>query len=245
MDEQTIVQRIARGRTDAVVELLDLPDLGATVQGGKPSVLQWLVYYGDVTALKLLERKGADLRSMNLDHELCDAAFYGHWKVCDLLIERGANVDYRHPETSESPLHCALCKAGRPYYLYVLRLLLEAGADPNATTVAGTETGGFMRDVRCCGETPLHRAAAYGDHRMIELLLEHGANKQARDKNGDSPITWASRHLRPGSILDLLAFGKHKIGKRSAEWNTSDHGQGWGNGMEWNLLGDYLPDVMD
>ena len=24
--------------------------------------------------------------------------------------------------------------------------------------------------------------------------------------------------------------------------NTSDHGQGWGNGMDWNLFEEYLPE---
>ena len=242
MTKDRTLQRIAGGRTDAVVDLLDLPDWKAVVESGKPSVLQWLVYYGDTTALKFLERQGADLGSMDLNRELCDSAFYGHWTTCDLLLRRGADPNYRHPETSESPLHCALCKAGRPYFLYVLRVLLEAGADPNTRTEPGVETGGFMRDVRCCGETPLHRAAAYGDVEMIDLLLEYGADKEARDDNGDSPITWASRHLRPGKILSRLAFGDHHIGARTIQQSTSDHGQGWGNGMERSLLGDYLPD---
>jgi hypothetical protein len=52
-------------------------------------------------------------------------------------------------------LHSALAKAGRPYYHYVVRLLLEHGADVNARTLPGRETGAFMRDVRTCGETPL------------------------------------------------------------------------------------------
>lgn len=55
-------------------------------------------------------------------------------------------------------------------------------------------------------------------------------------------MTWASEHLRPGSILSLLSFGKHRIGKGHVIKNTSDHGQGWGNSMDWNLLGDYLPE---
>jgi hypothetical protein len=50
--------------------------------------------------------------------------------------------------------------------------------------------------------------------------------------NGDSPLTWASWHLRPGAILHLLCYGDFSVG----EWNiknlTSDHGQGFGDGME-------------
>lgn len=99
-----------------------------------------------------------------------------------------------------------------------------------------------MRDVRTKGETPLHRAAAYGDEAMIEYLLEHGADKAARDAHGNSPISWASEHLRPGSILHLLSFEGQRVGENSRVTITSDHGRGWGNGMERKLLGDYLPD---
>jgi hypothetical protein len=42
----------------------------------------------------------------------------------------------------------------------VVKLLVDKGADVNAKTIAGLETGAFMRDVRTKGETPLHRAAA-------------------------------------------------------------------------------------
>jgi ankyrin repeat protein len=125
--------------------------------------------------------------------------------------------------------------------LYVVRLLVEHGANVNARTIPGKETGAFMRDVRTKGETPLHRAAAYADATTIRYLLDHGANKEARDACGDSPLSWASQHLRSGHVLHLLAFGEHRIGERHRDQITSDHGAGWGNGMEWNLLGEYLP----
>jgi ankyrin repeat protein len=124
----------------------------------------------------------------------------------------------------------------------VVKLLVEKGADINAKTRAGIETGAFMRDVRTKGETPLHRAAAYADERTIQFLIENGADKSAKDANGDSPLTWASEHLRPGKILALLAYGEHRIGAGHKIKNTSDHGQGWGNSMDWNLLGDYMPE---
>jgi ankyrin repeat protein len=86
----------------------------------------------------------------------------------------------------------------------------------------------------------LHRAAAYADQNMIQYLIDHGADREARDAHGDSPLTWASEHLRPANILALLAFGPHRISEGSKTRIASDHGAGWGNGMEWNLLGDYL-----
>jgi len=240
MDKETIIDRISRGRTDLVFDLLKLPDWKNVVHEGQVKPLQWFVYYNDTTALKAVLNAGGDLSSIDLNNELGHASFFGHWKVVDFLISQGADVNWSVPDTGETPLHSALCKAGRPYFLYVLKLLIENGADVNAKTIPGRESGSFMRDVRTKGETPLHRAAAYGDEAMIQYLLDNGADKQSRDANGVSPIGWASEHLRPGSILHLLSFEGQYVGENSMI--TSDHGFGWGNGMERKFLGDYLPE---
>ena len=242
MDTKALLDRISRGRTDLVFELLELPDWRSVLQEDDVKPLQWFVYYNDTTALKAILNAGGDLKSLDINQELGNASFFGHWKVADFLIKHGADVNYKQPDTGETPLHSALCKAGRPYYFYVLKVLIENGADVNARTIPGKETGGFMRDVRTKGETPLHRAAAYGDEEMISYLIENGADREARDVNGDSPLTWASEHLRPGSVLRLLAFPPHNISEAGAARITSDHGCGWGNGMERNILGDYLPE---
>ena len=242
MSKESILDQISRGRTDLVFELLRWPDWRQTLAEGPVKPLQWFVYYNDVTALKAVVEAGDDLSSLDLNQELGHAAFFGHWKVCDFLIKRGADVNGTVDETGETPLHGALAKAGRPYYFYVVRLLVEQGANVNARTNPGQATSAFMRDVRTKGETPLHRAAAYSDEATIEFLLSRGADREARDANGDSPLSWASEHLRPGSILALLSFGSHRISEKSRTQITSDHGAGWGNGMDRKLLGDYLPE---
>lgn len=241
-DKETILGKISRGRTDLVFDLLSLPNWRAAVSDGSVNALQWFVYYNDLTALKAVLNAGGDLAGIDLDQELGHACFFGHWKVADFLIKQGANVNHALPETGETPLHSALCKAGRPYFLYVLRVLVENGADVNVKTIPGKETGAFMRDVRTKGETPLHRAAAYSDEAIIRYLLDNGADKEARDANGDSPIAWASEHLRPGSVLHLLSFEGQFVGEAAGRLITSDHGCGWGNGMERKFIGDYLPE---
>ncbi len=243
MDAAQLLEKIARGRTDLVLDLLQRPDWERLLDSKPVSPLQWFVYYNDLTALRNVLQAGGDLSVMDLDAELGNAAFFGHWKICDFLIAQGANVNSTVPGTDETPLHSALSKAGRPYYLYTVRVLVDNGAKVNAVTKPGVETGAFMRDVRTKGETPLHRAAAYADLKTIEYLLEAGADKTARDAHGDSPLGWASMHLRPGEILRALSFGPHRISEAHARINRSDHGAGWGNSMDWNLLGDYLPDT--
>lgn len=242
MQVKKILDAISRGRTDYIFQLLSQANWQEILHEGRIKPLQWLVYYNDTTALRAILAAGGNLDSISLDDELGNAAFFGHWKVCDFLINQGANVNAFVDKTQETPLHNALAKAGRPYFFYVVKLLVDKGADVNAKTIPGLETGAFMRDVRTKGETPLHRAAAYADARTVSYLIENGANKEARDANGDSPMTWASYHLRPGTILSLLSFGEHRVGEGHKTKNTSDHGCGWGDGMDWNLLGDYLPE---
>ena len=201
MEVREILNLISRGRTDYIIALLNTPNWKEILNEGQVKPLQWLVYYNDTTGLRAVLNAGGSLDSINLNDELGNAAFFGHWKVCDFLINNGANVNAFVDKTNETPLHNALAKAGRPYYFYVVKLLVDKGADVNAKTIAGLETGAFMRDVRTKGETPLHRAAAYADEKTISYLIENGADKTAKDANGNSPLSWASEHLRPGAIL--------------------------------------------
>jgi ankyrin repeat protein len=198
--------------------------------------MQWCAYYGDVSAIRHLLSCGASLDSLGENLDLNGASFHGHWQLCQFLVENGADVNHPLPETGETPLHAALCKANRPAYDLVLEVLLASGADPNRATRAGVETGSFMRDCRTRGETPLHRAAAFGTAGAIRLLLEAGAIVDARDANGDTPLSWASWHLRPGSILQMLCYGEHSISSDAIRHYTGDHGTGWG-GLEGSLRG--------
>ena len=102
------------------------------------------------------------------------------------------------------PLHAALCTPDRPAFDHIVRILLANNANPNCVTKESAETGCFMRDCRTRGETPLHRAAAFGTEAAIQLLLDAGAVIDAKDMNGDTPLTWASWHGRPAFVLEKL-----------------------------------------
>ena len=93
----------------------------------------------------------------------------------------------------------------------VVRVLLAKGADPNRATKPSVETGCFMRDCRTKGETPLHRAAAFGTEETIDLLLDAGAAREAKDMNGDTPLGWATWYARPDAILRRLLYGGFSI----------------------------------
>jgi ankyrin repeat protein len=203
-----ILDQITDGRTDLVFDYLAQGNAATATDKDGVSLIKWCAYFGDVSAIRFLLANGESVAS--LVDELNAAAFHGHWRLCQFLIENGANVNQAEEETGETPLHSALCKLSAGHDR-VVRVLLANGADPNSKTKVGAETGGFMRDARTRGETPLHRAAAFASAEAIQLLLDAGALKEARDCNGDTPLSWGSWHLRPDSILRKLCYGPHRI----------------------------------
>jgi ankyrin repeat protein len=200
-----MLERIAEGRTDLVFEYVAQghPAGARTSDGG--SLLQWCAYYGDVSAIRFLLSKGENLKTLGDDLGLNAAAFHGHWRLCEFLLENGADVNFRERETGETALHAAASSHRASQHL-VVKVLLDAGADPNVATNAGVQTGAFMRDVRTRQETALHRAAAFAKEETIQLLLDGGARIDVKDANGDSPLSWASWHLRPDAILRKLCY---------------------------------------
>ena len=208
---KAILDRIADGRTDLVFDCASTGLAATAADADGVSLIKWCAYYGDVSAIRFLLANGESLKSLSENLDLNGAAFHGHWRLCQFLIEHGADANHPLPDTGETPLHAALCKAESAGHTEIVRVLLAAGADPNSVTKAGIETGGFMRDCRTRGETPLHRAAAFGTAEAIQLLFDAGAKRDAKDAHGDSPLTWASWHLRPAPVLRKLCFGGFRI----------------------------------
>jgi ankyrin repeat protein len=209
MTAEALLARIADGRTDLVWTYAE--GHSTTVQHQGASLLDWCAYYGDVSAMRFLLGRGESLRSLGSNLGLNAAAFHGHWRLCEFLVENGADVNEADADTGETPLHSALCTPAREAHDLVLRVLLAHGADSNRATRPSVETGCFMRDCRTKGETSLHRAAAFGTESTLDLLLAAGARREARDVNGDTPLGWASWYGRPDAILRKLCYGNHSI----------------------------------
>jgi uncharacterized protein len=198
-----MLERFQDGRTDLVFELVGSTDLG--------KLMQTCAYYGDVSALRYLLTQGGTLALLGDNYDLNGAAFHGHWQLCQFLIEQGATANHPLPDTKETPLHAALCKPNSAAHTLVIKVLLAAGANPNCATAHNVETGGFMRDCRTKGETPLHRAAAFGPEAAVQMLLDAGATIDAKDMNGETPLSWGSWYARPDAILRKLCYGNFYI----------------------------------
>lgn len=96
-------------------------------------------------------------------------------EMARVLIERGANVNFKEESGGQSPLFIsshAGCEA-------VVEQLLQAGAEPNV--------------VRFDGSTPLMTAAAIGYKSIVESLLDAGANPNLSDTTGMTVLSWAKQ----------------------------------------------------
>jgi uncharacterized protein len=103
------------------------------------------------------------------------AAFFGSPEATALLLERGAPVDaLGRGWMTGTALHSAVSRARSD----VARILLGAGANPNARQSAGW--------------TPLHAAAHNGDLATAELLLDAGADAAATNDEGRSVLDLAT-----------------------------------------------------
>eukprot|EP01065_Artemidia_motanka_P030378 TRINITY_DN36398_c0_g1_i1.p1 TRINITY_DN36398_c0_g1~~TRINITY_DN36398_c0_g1_i1.p1 ORF type:complete len:927 (+),score=234.41 TRINITY_DN36398_c0_g1_i1:68-2782(+) len=78
----------------------------------------------------------------------------------------------------------------------ILEWLLSEGSDPN-------QTAGKWRDM--LGWTLLHEAATYGTGRQVAALLKAGADVDAVDATGRTPLHWALWQGRSAAAAELFA----------------------------------------
>ena len=105
------------------------------------------------------------------------AAFFGHLDAARALIAAGADVraPARNPFKVQA-LHAAV--AGRN--LEIVKVVLEAGADPNAQQQAGFR--------------PMHEAGTNANRALAELLIAHGADPELPADSGKNAIDLAQEN---------------------------------------------------
>ena len=94
--------------------------------------------------------------------------------VEDLVKDRRVKLDAPGSRFGGTALHAAVLRD----HLDVMKVLLDAGADPNK--------GDFN------GLAPLHSAASYGKEDVVEVLVAYGATIDIRTSNGRSSFDFAS-----------------------------------------------------
>src|SRR5882724_2856716 len=113
------------------------------------------------------------------------AALHGELQSVDALLKRGARIDlpvavalnrlddFRGllPTASSEARHLALALAAQYGHVEIVRLLLDAGEDPDRYNPVGGHSH----------STPLHQAAGSGYENLVHLLVERGAKLDQKD----------------------------------------------------------------
>jgi len=170
--------------------------------------------------VKLLLELGANPLATNKWGETSfhRAVALGNKKVAEILLAKGSKYDIKDA-FGRTPLYVAAKEAQEEMALW----LLELGADPNIMSKNSSESilfnaanRGEPKLIRALidsgariegkgprGKTPLHMLVFHGDLENIKLLINKGADVNATDSIGQTPIMFGI-HLGKGDQVDVI-----------------------------------------
>lgn len=187
---------------------------------------------GEVPVVQLMLRRvdvNTKLKNRSLVH---DAAYYGNTAMFQLLLENGADIHAETKETLFPPsfcyhvtsgltaLHLACANCNTP----LIQLILENGADIEATDNDG-ETA--LHKVPCAsdglgihmfsrdGSRKAERISSFGPEAAAQLLLEKGADINAKNHNGKTALHLSAKYDEDLVMKLLLQNG--------IDLNSTDH----------------------
>lgn len=173
-----------------------------------------LHFAADAAMAQLLIDHGADVNARD-DHDLTPLVWHGSdMELADTLVQNDADIEdlfmaasfgkeetvnqilQNNPESINqvkqvrgndlTPLMVAVFNG----HVSIVRMLLEKGADANASLFGGKAT-------------LLHEAASLGNAEIVRLLVRHGADKTIRDGiNNKTPAEWV--HAGNEAVVALL-----------------------------------------
>ena len=140
---------------------------------------------------------------------LIEAIEESNFKRTQKLIAKGADVNQQN-----SYGYSALFAAARSGDAKIVKLLLDAGANVNARSPAGSA---------------LARAAQQGHAEIVRLLLQAGADVEAKDGSGWTPLFSAAMNANSETVEILLKAGANINARANNGWTALKEAQMRGN----------------
>lgn len=185
---QSLERAASLGCVDQVRQFLAKDGIDSK-DGGESKALNKAIRSGNEGIVKLLIQSGAPVNpaQVSFSPPLSEAANLRRIGIMKLLLKSGAKVD-----GLDSYGQTHLASFGY-FFPQVLRILLEAGANPNATAREG--------------ETALMQAAGFGYEESVKILIEHHADVNLRDHKGRTALMHAAMGGHVDAIPLLLEDG--------------------------------------
>jgi ankyrin repeat protein len=197
---------IRRGDTLEVTRLLDRdPALASAVDDNGVSAVSTAMYNGQRDIARLLIERGARLSF----HDACAAGEAG---LARQMLEADPSLLDRRSADGYPPLGLAIFFGHRQ----LAKDLIAAGADVNAAA------GNAQR------VAPLHAAAAVRDHELLRMLLERGADPNARQQLDYTPLHTAASRGDVEMAKMLIAAGADTTVKASDGAGVADVARKYG-----------------
>lgn len=178
---QSLERAASLGCVDQVRQFLAKSGIDSK-DGSESQALNKAIRSGNEEIVTLLLQSGAPVNptQASFSPPLSEAATWRQIGIMKLLLKSGAKVD-----GLDSHGQTYLASYGF-FFPRVLRILLDAGANPDATAREG--------------ETALMQAAGYGYEESVKILIEHHADVGVRDHKGRTALM----HAAMGGYVDAI-----------------------------------------
>ncbi|CAG9104276.1 unnamed protein product [Plutella xylostella] len=173
-------------------------DMNALTEAGE-TPLQLAIHCRLGLVVEALCVRGVDMSRLDANGvpPLWAALDSGQEEVASILVRNGADADCWGPGPDgceQTLLHKAIDENKESAAMFLIR----CGCDVQSPRRSGTEPA---RDK----QTPLHLCCSWGLRDVIQTLLEHGADINARDAEGKTPLHIAIENQHAGIISLVLS----------------------------------------